>query len=131
MKSVLLKIICISFIFSIGCKTGHHGYKQNTPEFVADKFLYHLNHLEFDEAKQYGTEETIKMLDLMQSMVQMIPDQSPPQEVEYNIDRCEIQDNIAICYYTSNGKQDQLELRKIDKKWLVHLSKESITPAPK
>jgi len=131
MKIKLIFVLSISFLMLFThCKTGKNSQKKNTPEYVADKFLFHLNRLELEEAKQYGTESTKNILNLLQSMVAFIPDQQAPELVTVVISHCEVQGNIAICHYTSNNKSDTLELLNVDGVWLVNLKKESFT-APK
>jgi hypothetical protein len=118
-------ILCLFIILLCACKTSNQKKQMLEPEQVLERFLNHLNHLEFEEAKKYATEETIKMLDLLKAMVSLVPEQAPrPGEVV--VKKCEISGNKAICNYLLNGKEDTVELMKINNFWLVHLTKESI-----
>ncbi len=124
----LILTVSVMLLLMVFCRSGKTGDKTNTPEYVTDKFLFHLNKLEFEEAKQYGTESTVNMLSLLASLVAFVDDQGPPEPVSVVISHCDIQDNIAVCHYTSNGKADKIELLKINDKWLVNLEKESFAP---
>jgi len=95
------------FILSLfsQCKHWSALNKKNTPEYCTEQFLYHINHLEFDKAKQYGTEPTNELLDVMKSLVAMIPEQSAPQPMKIIITSCVINDEQAKCNYTANGKK--------------------------
>ena len=128
-KKIYFVFVMVFCIF-ISCKTSKKITENtNSPEYVTEKFLFHLNRLEYDEAKQYGTESTEKMLNLIVSMVDLLPEQQTPQEVSAIINYCEINGNNAICYYTANNKEENIELVKIDGVWLVDLKKESFMPS--
>jgi len=119
----------LSAIF-LSCKTGKDLSKKNTPEYAAEMFLTHLNRLEFEQAKLYGTESTKNMLNLMQSMVALVPEQPAPQQVQVFISHCDVSGDVGVCYYTTNEKSESLDMLKVDGVWLVNLKKESFT-APK
>jgi hypothetical protein len=124
---VISLALLLSALYMHSCKTKKEGTKANTPESVAERFLSHLNRLEFEEAAKYGTDNTKNMLNLLKSMVALMPEQQEPQQVSFSIDHCEVAGDVAICQYTSNGKVDKIELLKVDGVWLVNLKKESFT----
>ncbi len=104
--------------------------KKNSPEYVANKFLTHFQKLEFDEASQYGTENTKMILRLFKSLSAMVPDSTKSQNnfSDAVIHKCTIENNTAICRYTANGKEETIDLIKQDGKWLVDLKKEQKNP---
>jgi hypothetical protein len=122
----LKKFVFILLVFSLfsHCKQWGASKKTNNPEYITEKFLYHINHLEFDEAKKYGTESTKQMLDLMKSLVGLIPEQEPPKPMLIEITSCDISGEKAKCHYTADGKKESIDLLKTDGKWLVDLKKE-------
>lgn len=89
------------------------------PEQVAEKFLTHLNKLEFAEAKKYATESTQKMLDLLSQF----PNQEA-KEVKIENLKCTEEGDKARCTYTVDGKEESIDLVKVDGKWLVDMQKE-------
>lgn len=125
----ILIIAVIPAVFA-GCKTGKDLAKQNTPEYAAEMFLMHLNRLEFEQAKLYGTETTKNIVNLMQSMVALVPEQPAPQEIKVIVTHCNVSGDTGICYYTANEKSESLDMLRVDGVWLVNLKKESFT-APK
>jgi hypothetical protein len=104
--------------------------RKNTPEYVTKQFLTHFQKLEFDEASQYGTENTKMMLRLFKSLSNMVPDSTKSQNNFSNaeIKKCTIEGNTAICSYTANGKEETIDLIKEDGKWLINLKKEQKNP---
>jgi hypothetical protein len=125
--------ILIPALFSVvlvSCKTGKDLANKNTPEYAAEMFLTHLNRLEFEQAKLYGTETTKSIVNLMQSMVALVPEQPAPQDVKVFVSHCDVLGDSGICYYTANEKSESIEMLRVDGVWLVNLKKESFT-APK
>ena len=99
------------------------GGASDTPTQVAEKYLTHLNKMEFDEAKKYGTEKTAGMLDLMSGMASMMPKNENPG---FKISGETIDGEKATVTYRNDGKDadETLSLVKQDGKWLVDMAKE-------
>ncbi len=104
--------------------------KKNSPEYVTKKFLTHFQKLEFDEASQYGTENTKMILRLFKSLSAMVPDSTKSQNnfSDAVIQKCTVEKNTALCRYTANGKEETIDLIRQDGKWLVDLKKEQKNP---
>ncbi|MBK7763456.1 MAG: DUF4878 domain-containing protein [Bacteroidetes bacterium] len=131
MKNLILSIIGISVIaFSISsCKS------KSNPKDVATNFLNALVKLDYEGAKQYGTPETGKMMDMLSSFSGLMPDsiKSKAKETKVEIkgfkedgDHCEVT-------YTNSDKPNQvqtLDLIKVDGKWLVNASKDDNSYEP-
>lgn len=94
-----------------------------TPTQVAEKYLTHLNKMEFKEAKAYGTEKTAGMLDLMAGMAAMMP---KGESTGFKITNEVIDGDKATVTYRNDGKDEDetLTLVKQDGKWLVDMAKE-------
>jgi len=100
----------------------------NDPKAVAKDFLLALASQDFEKAKELGTERTSGMITLIESMAKMAKengqklDETKLPEVE--IGECEIDGDKAVCYYTSEGKEEKINLVKVEGKWKVDMSKE-------
>ena len=104
--------------------------KTESPEFVAKTFLEHIQKLEFEEAKEYSTEETKMMLTFFTSITELVPDSErvPAVETDVIIQNCILQGETAQCSYTANNKNQTIDLLKQDGKWLVDMKKEDSKP---
>lgn len=110
----LAKVLTVLVVLAMFASCAKKG-----PEQVAEKFLNHLSKQEFAEAKKYATESTQKMLDFLS--------QFPEQEVkETKIEnlKCTEEADKAKCTYTADGKEESIDLVKVDGKWLVDMQKE-------
>ena len=107
------------------------GGKTESPEAVAEKFLNHLNKKEYAEAKKLGTEQTAQMIDMMESFSSMGGEEDQ-KEVKVENMKCDSKEDKSTCTYTSDGKEEKIELVKQDGKWLVDMKKEggNETPPP-
>jgi hypothetical protein len=97
----------------------------SSPKDVAEKFLTHIDKMEFKEAKQYSTKATGELLDAIGGMAAMMPKQDPKGFV---IKEEKIDGDKATVTYRSNGKDsdETLNLVKESGKWLVVMSKEDM-----
>lgn len=104
--------------------------KDNSPEFVAKTFLVHIQKLEFEDAKEYATEETKMMLTFFTNISDLVPDSQrvSATEPDVEIHDCIIQNETAQCSYTANHKDQTIDLIKQDGKWLVDMKKEDAKP---
>ncbi|PLW92888.1 MAG: hypothetical protein C0592_08455 [Marinilabiliales bacterium] len=127
LKTLILLVLAIPFVI-FSCKIFKD--KTNTPEFVSQVFLEHIQKLEFEEAKEYSTEETKMMLTFFTNITELVPDSQriPAQETDVVIHNCIIQGETAQCSYTANGKNQTIDLIKQEGKWLVDMKKENAKP---
>lgn len=123
---VLIALIFITFLIS--CQLFKSG--KNNPEFVAQTFLEHIQRLEFEEAKEYSTEETKMMLTFFTTISELVPDSQRVTETKPDvvIHECVVQGETAQCSYSANGKDQTIDLLKQDGKWLVDMKKEDAKP---
>jgi hypothetical protein len=112
-------------VFLFGC-----GGK-DTPRSVAEKFLEALSTQDYETAKKYGTEETQKLLEMMNGFNKMSTDSSAAKDFKFEITREKVDGQNATIFYKEEGKEGELQLPmvEIDGKWKVLLSKESINNA--
>lgn len=121
MKKILFVLIAPTILFLAACSTGEG------PKEVADKFLKEIYKMNFKGAKVYATPETGQMLDMMGSIMVLPPGKEAPSK-KYEIIEENINGEAATVKYKQEGKEaDVLSLVKKDGKWLVSVSKESIS----
>lgn len=99
----------------------------DNPRSIAEKFLKAMSSQDYESAKKYGTDETGKLLDMMSGITKMSVD-SAVSDLSFEILREKIEGDNAVIYYKEGGREGELQLPlvKIDGKWKVLLSKESI-----
>ena len=99
----------------------------DNPTSVAEKYFNAINAQEFEAAREYGTQETVNLLNMLIAFKKMSVD-STFQEVKYEILREKITGENAIVYYKEQAKEGELKLPmvKVDGKWKVIQTKESI-----
>jgi hypothetical protein len=125
MKNLLKLAVVAVIIFAINAC----GSKTDTPEAVAEKFLGHLNKKEYADAKKLGTEQTQQMIDMMESFGSVGGDQEK-KDVKVENMKCTTDADKSSCTYTSEGKEEKIELVKKDGKWLVDMKKEGTGETP-
>lgn len=112
MKKNFLLILVLGLLFS--CSS-------SGPEKTARAFVDNLAQGKVDEAKKYATEATGQMLDMASALggIEVKPD------FEFTFLRDSVADNSAWVYFADEeGKEDVIELVKLDGKWLVHTDAE-------
>lgn len=116
--SVAAALICV--LFSSCMKDG--------PAEVAVKFLDAVENEEYDLARELSTEETDKMISLLESLSD-ISDQNTTGvstgDPEIISERIEGDTAFVEFKYTGEAESDMLELRRIDGRWYAHVTKES------
>ncbi|MFP4287772.1 MAG: hypothetical protein ACOC2E_07810 [Bacteroidota bacterium] len=102
--------------------------RKDRPEEVTEKFMNHLMAREYEQAGQYGTESTQKMMQMFETFESLggdaiTEDELQPEKIE-DIE-CEVDGDTAICRFDEEGQQSELVLVKEDNEWLVHIEKEN------
>jgi hypothetical protein len=124
MKKILLSMIAAALIT---LTIGSCGSKDD-PKGVAQNFLNALTKMDYKGAKKYGTPETGKMLDMLESFSSMMPDSIKNKAKEVTVEIKDVKVNGESCdvtYRTNDKDEDQnLNLIKKDGKWLVNMSKD-------
>lgn len=115
-------VLMVVFLLFTSCK------RSEKPKDVADHFLSAWSKGDFEEAKNYGTEDSKKLLDMMNNFKLMVEDSTFEKETKYKITREKIEGDNATVYYKEEGNsgESHLSLVKIYGEWKVNVSKESI-----
>lgn len=102
------------------------GSSSEGPKEVASKFITHVNNMEFDKAKKYGTEATNGILDMVAGFAGMAEDK--PENTGFEIlDVQEEGDKATVTYRNEGADADEtLTLVKEGGKWLVDINKEDM-----
>ena len=124
MKKISLFVTTICLILA-SCGGG------DSPKAVAENFLKALNKMDYETAKKYGSEDTGKLLDMMSGFAKMMPD-SAKKERSFEMKDEKIEGDKATVTYTESGEEglQSLNLVKVDGKWKVAMSKDSMNNEP-
>lgn len=122
-KAILLFLFGLSLV-TVSCK------QESSPEETAQKFLNAFNERKYDEARKYATPETGKLIDVMEKLTENLESQeeptSPPaiEVLSHTLDG----DKATVTFRESEtGEEQELAMKMVDGKWLVHLTKEDIS----
>src|SRR5690348_15721998 len=98
----------------------------NGPKAVAGKFLTAMFTLDFKKAKEFGTDDTNKMLDMMSGFAKMMPDSAKRTEIKFKIlDSSEDGDKATVTYKEEGKDGEQsVPLVKINGSWKVSIGKD-------
>jgi hypothetical protein len=124
MKKLLLSVVAFALMtFAImSC-----GNKSN-PKDVSQNFLNALTKMDYEGAKKYGTPETGKMLDMLSSFSNMMPDsvKNKAKDIKVEIKNVKEEGDKCVVTYKNNEKEEEqtLNLIKKDGKWLVNMTKD-------
>ncbi|MBL0342098.1 MAG: DUF4878 domain-containing protein [Bacteroidetes bacterium] len=122
MKNVLKYLTILTLIGFIAACSG------DSPKKTAEKFLNAFNQRNFPEARKYATIETNKLVDLMENLSKMsqTSDSTSGKKIEIIDER--IEGEVAYVTFKEEGatETEELKLKKVDGKWLAHVTKEDI-----
>ncbi|MCD4793044.1 MAG: DUF4878 domain-containing protein [Bacteroidales bacterium] len=120
------KLMSIGFVllfsfFMVSC-----GGSSDNPQDVAKNFMEALTDQDYDKAKDLGTENTIMMIGMIESMASMAPEGEEAEDMgEITWGETEIDGDKATCFYSTPDKADQqVDLLKVDGDWKVDMKKE-------
>jgi PBP1b-binding outer membrane lipoprotein LpoB len=119
-----LSLIAFSLIafFIVSCSGGQG------PEVAAKAYLDAINAQEFDKAKEFATEDSKGMIDIMKQISAMSGEKKEATEKQVVNDlKCKIEgDTTAVCTYLTLEKEEKtINLKKVADKWLVSMPKEN------
>ena len=120
MKPTIFITIALFFVFT-ACQPS-----KKTAEQTARLFLNALEHKQYAKAKQYSTENTKQVLDLLQQLAIFTPKKS--NKIDIKKMQCQrISSNEATWTYCCNekGENGKLDLVKVKGNWLVDMKKNS------
>ena len=124
--AVITKVILLAAVL-VACK-------QNKPEPVVEKYFTHFYRAEFDEITNYVMEEHRSYYELLKQLASSANDNQEKPVIKVTNIKCDIiGDTVANCTcYVQDGDKDQdqedreqsIQLKKVNKKWLVNQGKE-------
>lgn len=87
---------------------------------VAEEFITNFNTGNYDKAKEYCTEGAKSIVDLAVSFKH-----KPVEDWKTEIVRDSVfsDDSAAVWYINAKGKEDKIDLKKVDGEWLVDVKK--------
>lgn len=106
---------------------------KTAPKDVAREWLTAFYHLDYDAAKQYSTEDTKNMLNVLEGFTNALPDSTKQRakSATINIKSLKEDANTATVTFTTseepNKEQPPLKMVKQDNKWLVQFTKADFT----
>lgn len=100
------------------------GGGAESPKDVAQKFITALENKNYDEAANYGTEDTKKMVSSLKQFASMMGDQKTEKK-EFEFGEAKVEGDNATVPYKEKGseKEQNVKLVKQDGKWLVAMTK--------
>lgn len=124
-----MKKVLLSLSVALLCAFTMVSCNSNSPKGTAEKFLNSFYHMEYKDAKEVATEDTKKMLDMIEQFSAIsIADSNKQNAKKVKIEIGEVKemgDSATVMYTTSDNKQPQkVNLVKQNGKWLVKWSKE-------
>ena len=125
-RSCALPFLLSLFVWTTACRSG------GTAREVAEEFLGYYGNNEFDKAKDLGTEETDRLLDMMEGFNRM-SEKGSVKERAYEIIELKTEGGTARVTYVEKGKEKlrrELLLVKKDGKWLVSADKSMLSGTP-
>jgi len=109
-----LAIVLVAVVVVNAC-----GPNKNSPEYVAETFLKHMNKKEYAEAKKLGTEATVQFLEGKEQDTSIVAKDAKIENM-----KCVVTGETAICNYKIDGNDETINLVKSEDKWLVDMKKE-------
>lgn len=122
MKKVFFSLVAV-FALAISLVSCN----SNSPKAAAEKFVNGLTHMDYEAAKSVSTEDTKKMLEMMQQLTAMMPDsvKENAKKEKVTMGKEEVNGDKATVTYTvsSDPAEKKVNLVKQNGKWLVQWSK--------
>ncbi|MCS7077941.1 MAG: DUF4878 domain-containing protein [Bacteroidia bacterium] len=121
MKKSIISLFIILILAALGCK-------KNNPSYTVLAFLEAVDNQDFTKAKKYCTQETQKLMVIMEGMMKIVPKeqlQKVKRKENYIILREEIAGDRALVVYknSDSNKEEQIKLKKENGKWLISMDK--------
>lgn len=133
------KMIPIAVLCLLSNCGGAKRINYKNPKQVTLAFYKALGSHDYELAKRLGTPETQKVLSLLQNLDDLLPVEERAiarKQMEEQLKRlkkatCEIEEITAQCNVCCDEKRafasETLLLKKVDKVWLVHITKETLS----
>lgn len=134
---ILAAFLLIATLTACTASKGKVNFKK--PQSVALAFMQKLAALDIEGAKELGTEDTGQVLGFLEMAVNMAEGEelekmkTESAESSKNLKKatCEVNGDEAKCSFCCDPEGNEMEdepmiLKKVDGKWLVHMSKEDM-----
>jgi outer membrane lipoprotein-sorting protein len=125
LMTILLAVAIMGALFP-SCKSG--GDPKEDAKTAASSFLNSIKDMDYTKAKEFGTENTAQMLEMMSSFTSMMPDSVKEEAKKITFDISEVivseaGDAATVKFAGSDapGKTEEIKLVLKDKKWLVDM----------
>lgn len=125
MKKLLLSFF-VSIVLISSCK------KEEDPILVAEKFLNAMQLRDYETAKKYGTQETVKLLEQFEKIEKLNGELPEEKSGSIQIVSEDIRGSMAVVYFkeAGNDAEQKISLKKVKTEegiiWKVALKKEEI-----
>lgn len=101
---------------------------KNTPKEVAFNWLTAVNHMDFESAKKYSTDDTKRLLSEISELTGNLTDSTKKElkKIVVTVKDVKVDSNTAVATYITSdnpGKDQTLDLVKKDSQWLVRFTK--------
>ncbi len=95
---------------------------KSLPTGVAQSFLEYVSKGKYEEAKAFGTKNTVTLLDFSSKMMEKMG-KNVDKTFDFKIVRESIKDNHALVYFYDGRtkKEESMDLIKVDNNWKVDL----------
>ncbi|MFM9051940.1 MAG: hypothetical protein ACKOKF_06445 [Bacteroidota bacterium] len=127
MKRILLSIALSGSIFFFdACRSGGSARE------VSEQFLEYIGNNEYDKAKDISTEETGRLLDMMEAFDRM-SEEGTVKERKFKILELKTEGSSSKVTYVETGKENirrEFMLIKRDGQWLVSADKSMLSGTP-
>ena len=131
MKKLLFTGV-LAMLFLTACNEESKKEEKSGPEGNVEKYLKAFHSMEFDEAKEYATEESGELLDMMKQVQPMMSesDIEKAKKTEVSNVKCEeVEEDLCECTFTlkaeGSSNEETIKAKKVDGEWLAHQTKDS------
>jgi hypothetical protein len=122
MKNTYLNFFVIIMFSLASCSRGY------SPKSVAANFLNAFSQKKFEEAKKYCTPETVKLVEVAESLSKMSSVKTDFTGKQYEVLSQEIHGESAKVKFKEKGSEEiqEITLKNTGTEWLVSVSKEDV-----
>ena len=115
-------VAVLMFLLLIACSNSY------SPKTVAQNFLNAFKQKKFDEAKKYCTPETVKLVEVAESLSKLSSAKTDFTGKDYEVLSQEIRGETAIVKFKEKGNNEiqTMSLKYSRNQWLVSISKEDV-----
>jgi hypothetical protein len=117
-----VKYVAVLLVVLIACNNSY------SPKAVAQNFLNAFKEKKFDEAKKYCTPETVKLVEVAESLTKLSSAKTDFTGKDYEVLSQEIKGETAIVKFKEKGTEEiqTMSLRYSGNQWLVSINKEDV-----